>query len=185
MKSGDRRDPTQIIEKCLGAFVAAGKLDLSLDQLAAEVSISKRMLIHYFGTREELEIRAIGLLEDQLRASFSPAAFPSGTSRKAFVLAMWERSTDPASRGVLQVIMDVTRRGWSGSERGKAFYAEQQRMWLDLLQSYFPNTSAAEELLLLFQGAILVYLVTGDAEQGRRALLRTIKRGKADTSSQW
>jgi uncharacterized protein YbjT (DUF2867 family) len=52
-------------------------------------------------------------------------------------------------------------------------------MWLDLLQHYFPDVSVAEELLLLFQGVILVYLVTGDAAQGRRALIRAIKRAKA------
>ena len=176
MKSEDRRDPPGLLEKCLAAFIAAGTLDLSLDQLAGQVGMSKRMLIHYFGTREDLEIHAISLLEDRLRASFSPASFPPGTSARSVVSAIWERSTAPASRGTMQIIMDVSRRGWSGSERAKAFYSEQQRMWLDLLRIYVPDSADAEELLQLFQGAVLVYLVTGDKKKGSRTLNRWLDR---------
>ena len=178
-KTEKRPVPEGVLEGCLAAYISAGTLDLSLDQLQSKAGVSKRMLIHYFGSRENLEIAAIGLLEERLRASFSPASLPADTSPKAFVLAMWERSTTPGSRGVLQLIMDVTRRGWSGSERARAFYAEQQRMWEELLQPYFPDADEAEEVLLLFQGAILVYLVTGDAEQGRRAFPRLMKQIKS------
>jgi hypothetical protein len=41
---------------------------------------------------------------------------------------------------------------------------------------FLPDTGAVEELLQLFQGAILAYLVTGDREQGRRALGRMTRR---------
>jgi len=75
--------------------------------------------------------------------------------------------------------MDVSRRGWSGSERAKAFYREQQRLWVDMLLKYLPDAKAVEELLQLFQGAILVYLVTGDREQGSRALARMALRESA------
>jgi len=171
-----RRVPNGLLEKCLAAYITAGTLDLSLDQLATAVGVSKRMLIHYFVSRENLEIAAIGLLEDRLRAQFDPASFPPGTSTQEFVGALWNRSTAPASRGVLLLIMDVTRRGWSGSERARAFYVEQQRMWQELLLPYFPDRAVADELLQLFQGALLVYLVTGDAEQGSRSLRRMVQR---------
>jgi AcrR family transcriptional regulator len=170
-----RRVPDDLLGDCLAEYISAGTLDLSLDQLAAKVGVSKRMLIHYFISRENLEIAAIGLLEDRLRAQFNPASFPAGTSPQEFVAAMWSRSMEPQARGVLRLIMDVTRRGWSGSERAKVFYEEQQRMWQELLQPYFPDRAAADELVLLFQGAVLAYLVTGDAEQGRHALLRRVQ----------
>jgi AcrR family transcriptional regulator len=62
-----KEDQGRLIERCLGAFVGAGTLDLSLDQLAASVGVSKRMLIHYFGGREGIEERAMTLLEDKLQ----------------------------------------------------------------------------------------------------------------------
>jgi AcrR family transcriptional regulator len=151
---------------------------VSLDRLAETVGTSKRMLIHYFGSREVLEEKAIALLEDRLRSRFSPERFPAGVAFEAVVAALWEQSTTPGSRGVLLVIMDVSRRAWSGSERARVFYAEQQRLWVEMLRGFLPEAEAVEEFLQLFQGAILAYLITGDAEPGRRALGRFTKRQK-------
>jgi AcrR family transcriptional regulator len=172
LRRADLADLEILTEKCLAAFIASGSLDLSLDHLGNLVGTSKRMLIHYFGSREALEIKAIALLEDGLRAQFQPQRFPAGASLAAVMETLWSQSTAPASRGTLLVIMDTARRAWSGSDRGRAFYAEQQRLWIDLLQRYLPDPAAVEELLQLFQGAILAYLVTGDSEPGRRSLLR-------------
>ena len=57
----------ELLGRCLGAFVKAGTIDLSLDQLAKRVGISKRMLVHYFGGRENIEEGAMTLLEERLR----------------------------------------------------------------------------------------------------------------------
>jgi AcrR family transcriptional regulator len=172
MQRKEIQDLDKLVERCLGAFIAAGSLDVSLDRLAEVVGISKRMLIHYFGSRENLEERAIVLLEGRLRDQFRADRFPVGVSFEVVVAALWAQSTAPESRGVLLLIMEVSRRGWSGSERARAFYREQQRLWVEMLLRFLPDESAVEEFLQLFQGAILAYLVTGDRELGRRALMR-------------
>jgi AcrR family transcriptional regulator len=169
-------DREQLINRCLAAFVQSGTLELSLDQLAARVGTSKRMLVHYFGAREKIEEQAMTLLEEKLRAQFAPQNFPPSVSLAIVVTALWERTTDPASRGVLRLVMDLSRRAWSGSQRAQAFYAEQQRLWTRLLLTYLPNEAAVEELLQLFQGAVLAFLVTGEAETGRRSLMRVVSR---------
>ena len=169
--SGDR---DQLLERCLAAFIQAGTLDLSLDLVAKKVGSSKRMLIHYFGSRENLEEMVMERLEERLRDRFRSGSFPAGKPLRAVVTALWEQTTSAESRGVLRLIMDVTRRGWSGSKRAKAFYKEQQRLWVELLQEFLPDAAAVESLLQLFQGAVLAYLVTGDRELGRRALERFI-----------
>ena len=43
-----------------------------------------------------------------------------------------------------------------------------------MLREFLPDPVAVETLLQLFQGAALVYLVTGDRAPGRRALDRLI-----------
>jgi hypothetical protein len=72
--------------------------------------------------------------------------------------------------------MDLSRRAWNGSDRAREFYQEQRRLWTRLLMTYMPDPQAVEELLQLFQGAVLAFLVTGDPEPGKRALLRTVRR---------
>jgi hypothetical protein len=141
------------------------------------------MLIHYFGGRENIEERAMTLLEQRLRAQFAPESFPPGTSPEAVVTALWERTTAPQARGVLLLVMDLSRRAWNGSARAKAFYAEQQRLWVRLLMKFLPDQPKVEEVLQLFQGAVLAYLITGDPEPGRRSLARMFsKQGTAGGS---
>jgi AcrR family transcriptional regulator len=173
-QSQNKPDREELVDRCLRAFVEAGTLDLSLDQLASRVGISKRMLIHYFGGRENLEFSAVGRLEDVLRSRFSPVAFPDRASPEQVVTALWERTTAEASRGVLLLVMDLSRRAWNGSARARAFYAEQQRLWVQLLARYIPDPAAVEGVLQVFQGAVLAYLITGDPEPGLRALLRVL-----------
>ena len=165
-----------LLDRCLSAFVEAGTLDLSLDQLASRVGISKRMLVHYFGGRENIEEGAMTRLEERLRAQFATDSFPGGARPELVVTALWNRATAPESRSVLLLVMDLSRRAWKGSKRAKAFYEEQQRLWVELLVKVLPDQAAVEEVLQLFQGALLTYLITGDRDSGRRVLLRTLSR---------
>jgi len=173
-KKKQRRTRDQLLEDCLAAFIRAGTLDLSLDHLAEALGSSKRMLVHYFGSKDAIEEMAMSLLEDRLRARFRAGAFPASASLKGVVSALWEQTTSPESRGVVLLAMDLTRRSWSGSERAKRFFEEQQRLWAEMLREFLPDAGAVESLLQLFQGAMLIYLVTGDQERGRRALDRWI-----------
>lgn len=165
-------DHSDIILKCLGAFIRAGTLDLSLDQLASEVGVSKRMLIHYFGGRDSIEERAMELLENRLRAQFAPDNLPPGISLQQVLSELWTMTTNPASKGVLLLVMDVSRRAWNGSSRAYEFYVEQQRLWAELLLNYLPDKDVVEDVLQSFQGAVLAYLITGDRERGKRMLHR-------------
>lgn len=173
-----KKDPNHrehLLQACLSAFLRAGTLDLSLDKVARSTKTSKRMLLHYFGSREALEEMAMSRLEDGLRSQFRAGAFPSGTPLRSVVKALWDQITLPRARGLLQVTMDLTRRSWTGSERGRRFFAEQQRLWAEMLHDFLPNQDDVGALLLLFQGAALVYLATGDAARGWRALDRFVQ----------
>ena len=178
MRSRKKPDLGVLLDRCLAAFVEAGTLDLSLDQLARKAGSSKRMLLHYFGERENIEQQAITRLENRLREQFAPEAFPPGATAQAVVSTLWDRTTAPQSRGVLLLVMDLSKRAWSGSKRAKMFYAEQQRLWIELLMRYLPDRATVEEVLQTFQGAVLAFLVTGDREPGRRAVMRILGNHK-------
>jgi len=169
-----KADLEKLADRCLAAFIQAGTLEVSLDELARKVKSSKRMLVHYFGGRMNIEEQAMSRLEERLRAQFAPDSFPRGVKPEAVVTALWNRAIAPESRGVLLLVMDLSRRAWGGSKRAKAFYEEQQRLWVVLLMQYLRDRKRVEQVLLTFQGAVLVYLITGDPARGRRALMRTL-----------
>jgi len=141
------------------------------------------MLLHYLRDRQSLEESVMTRLEEKLRAQFAPEMFPRSVSAKKVIMSLWDQTTAPESKGVLRLIMDISRRAWSGSGRAKEFYREQQKLWVKLLLNYFPNEALIEELLHLFQGSTLVYLVTGDSRAGRRALMRMLSRGRQSSKS--
>jgi hypothetical protein len=76
---------------------------------------------------------------------------------------------------VLLLVMDLSKRAWSGSKRARLFYAEQQSLWVELLMRYLPDRPTVEEVLQSFQGAVLAFLITGDREPGRRAVMRILE----------
>src|ERR1022692_3035595 len=76
------------------------------------------------------------------------------TPLRSVVAALWEQTTSAESRGVLLLAMDLTRRSWSGSERARRFFEEQQRLWAKMLREFLPDAGAVETLLQLFQGAM-------------------------------
>src|SRR5947209_13283166 len=114
-----------LLDRCLGAFVKAGTLDLSLDQLASKVGVSKRMLVHYFGGRENIEAGAMARLEERLRAQFASDSFPPGATPEVVMTALWNRATAPASRNVLLLVMHRSRRAWNGAKRAEVSYTRQ------------------------------------------------------------
>ena len=132
------------------------------------------MLVHYFGGRENIEEQAITHLENRLREQFAPETFPPGATAQTVMSALWDRTTAPESRGVLLLVMDLSKRAWSGSKRAKEFYEEQQRLWTELLMRFLPDRATVEEALQTFQGAVLAFLITGDREPGRRAVARSL-----------
>ena len=175
MRRRRKPDLGALLDRCLAAFVEAGTLDLSLDQLARKAGSSKRMLVHYFGGRENIEQQAITRLENRLRAQFAPEAFPPEATAQAVVSVLWDRTTAPQSRGVLLLVMDLSKRAWSGSKRAKLFYKGQQKLWIELLMRYLPDRAIVEQVLQAFQGAVLAFLVTGDREPGKRAVMRILE----------
>jgi AcrR family transcriptional regulator len=178
--SADRVDRQQLIERCLAALIAAGSLELSMDRLASAVKVSKRMLIHYFGNRESLELAALTLLEERLRAQFASGSLPRRMSPRQAIQRLWDRTTAPESHGSLLLIMDIARRASQGAERARQFYGQQLQLWRDLLSQYLPSRSAVDAVLQSFQGAVFEYLVTGNRAAARKSLLRTTARESGD-----
>jgi AcrR family transcriptional regulator len=175
MREQKKPDKGVLLDRCLKAFVQAGTLDVSLDQLARRVGISKRMLVHYFGGRQDIEEGAIALLEARLRAQFAPEQFSPGAAPQEVLRALWDQTTKPESRGVLLLAMDLSKRAWSGSGRAKRFYDGQQKLWIELLTRFIAEPAVAEEVLQTFQGAVLAFLITGDRDVGWRAIVRVLR----------
>src|SRR3954449_1535480 len=92
-----RRNPRQdLLERAIAFIADRGISDLSLRELAAAIGTSHRMLIHHFGSKEELWVQVIRAVEDRQRAALAeivpdPAQAPADALRD-----WWRHISDPA-----------------------------------------------------------------------------------------
>src|SRR4051812_921010 len=76
----------RLLDAAVDFALAQGIADVSLRQLAAGLGTSHRMLIHHFGSREELLVEVIKLVEERQRAVMADMS----------VREFWRQLRDPA-----------------------------------------------------------------------------------------
>jgi AcrR family transcriptional regulator len=86
----------KLLDAAVEHIAAHGISDLSLRELAAAIGTSHRMLIHHFGSKENLWVEVIRAVEDRQRAVLSeivpdPAQPPVDALRE-----WWRHISDPA-----------------------------------------------------------------------------------------
>jgi AcrR family transcriptional regulator len=90
------KDPKgRLLEAAIAHIASRGVSDLSLRELAAAIGTSHRMLIHHFGSKEQLWVQVIRAVEDRQRAALAeivpdPAQAPADALRD-----WWRHISDP------------------------------------------------------------------------------------------
>jgi AcrR family transcriptional regulator len=164
-----------LLEQCLDAAIVAGAIDFSINTIAKSIGTSGRMLVYHFGSKQELERQVITLLEIRLREklwSFETVASVGEDSLTTTLLAMWQHLTSPAMHGLLKLTMDLNQRAIQGDTETQHFLERENQQWVDALALLTNDATTALALLHLFQGAILDFLTTGNAQRGQQSITR-------------
>ena len=164
-----------LLEQCLEASIVSGVLDISINTIAKNIGTSGRMLVYHFGSKQELERQLITLLEIRLREklwscqTISPEMSDSLTVP---LLEMWRHLTSPEMHGLLKLTMALNQRAIQGDVETQCFLERENQQWVDALTLLTNDKTIALALLYLFQGAILDFLTTGNAERGEQSIKR-------------
>jgi hypothetical protein len=131
------------------------------------------MLVYHFGSKQELERQLIGLLETRLRErlwSFQGVSIEEADCPGEPLLEMWSHLTSPEMRGLLKLTMELNQRAIQGDSETQGFLERESQKWIDSLFDLTNNKTAALTLFHLFQGAILDFLTTGNAQRGQQTI---------------
>ena len=161
----------ELLEKCLAAAIETGSLDSSINVIAKRIGTSGRMLVYHFGSKQELEKQVIGLLERRLLCQlwlFQEAAQNTHTAEP--LIKMWEHLTSKHMYGLMKLTMEFNQRAVQGDEETRQFLEQVNQEWIEALAKMLQDKASAVVLLHLFQGAILDYLATGNAERGKQTI---------------
>lgn len=162
----------ELLEQCLAAAIAVGAFDSSINAIAKRIGTSGRMLVYHFGSKQEFERQLIGLLETRMREklwSFQTVSLEGSTCLAEPLLAMWEHLTSPEMQGLLKLTMELNQRAIQGDVETQLFLERESQQWIDSL-SNLSSDKTASLLFHLFQGAILDFLTTGNAQRGQQTI---------------
>jgi len=163
----------ELLEKCLAAAIEVGVLDCSINAIATRIGTSGRMLVYHFGSKQELERQLISLLEMRLRNqlwTFQSVSLEKADSLTEPLLEIWSHLTSPQMRGLLKLAMELNQRAIQGDLETQSFLERETQQWIDSLSNLTNDQTTALSLLHLFQGAILDFLTTGNAQRGQQTI---------------
>ncbi|GIG62596.1 TetR family transcriptional regulator [Longispora fulva] len=157
-----------LAEAALDHIGHVGLAQFSLRGLAAELGTSARMLVHYFGSREELLSAALAVHRARTQELIAGAGDPAGRARAA-----WAVMTDPGQRGHFTVMFHLMAAALT--EGGPEPVAAQRgfRDWVDYTAELFAAAgrpraaaeAAATALTSGLKGILFDRMVTGDHER--------------------
>jgi len=162
----------ELLERCLAATIEVGALDSSINAIAKRIGASGRMLIYHFGSKHELERQIIGLLETRLREKLWSFQVPPERADYLTqpLLEMWRHLTSPEMHGLLKLTMELNHRAIQGDSETQRFLERESQQWIDYVFNLTNDKITALSLFHLFQGAILDFLTTGNAQRGQQTI---------------
>lgn len=163
----------ELLEQCLAAAIEAGALDSSINAIARKIGTSGRMLVYHFGSKQELERQLIGRLETRLREklwSLQGVSLGETASLAESLLEMWSHLTSPEMHGLLKLTMELNQRAIQGDSETQHFLEQESQKWVKSLFDLTNDKTTALSIFHVFQGAILDFLTTGNAQRGQQSI---------------
>jgi AcrR family transcriptional regulator len=168
-----------LLPKCLRYFLKHGVAHLSLRPLAAAVGTSARMLVHHFGSKEELVAAVMTQVRDRFQALLETVAKAGQGGAGDVMLAFWRLATAPANLPYLRLLLEVQVLALQNPRRYQTYLRNTSRSWLSLIEAELPKSKERAAMATLctavIDGLMLELLSTGDTRRTRSALSLFIK----------
>ncbi|MFD6023786.1 TetR/AcrR family transcriptional regulator [Streptomyces griseoluteus] len=165
---GDRR--VQLVDAAVDHVAAHGIADLSLRGLGAAIGVSHRMLIHYFGSKEQLLVEIVRTSERRQRDVLSRLRLEPGLSPADVARLLWRQLTDPRLAGQERLFFEICGHALRGRPEAAPVLEGLVTDWLEPLVAAEVGAGAEPDAarnrarlgLATVRGLLLDLLATGD-----------------------
>ncbi|MER5374779.1 TetR/AcrR family transcriptional regulator [Streptomyces sp. NPDC002553] len=165
---GDRR--AQLVDAAVDHVAAHGIADLSLRGLGAAIGVSHRMLIHYFGSKEQLLVEIVRTSERRQRDVLSRLRLETGLSPADVARLLWRDLTDPRLAGQERLFFEICGHALRGRPEAAPVLEGLVTDWLEPLAAAEVGAGAEPDAarnrarlgLATVRGLLLDLLATGD-----------------------
>ncbi|MFJ2728951.1 TetR/AcrR family transcriptional regulator [Streptomyces collinus] len=165
---GARR--AQLLDAAVDHVAAHGIADLSLRRLGAAIGVSHRMLIHYFGSKEQLLVEIVRTSERRQRDVLSRLRLEPGLSPAGVARLLWRQLTAPRLAGQERLFFEICGHALRGRPEAAPVLEGLVTDWLEPLVAAEVGAGADPALarnrarlgLATVRGLLLDLLATGD-----------------------
>ncbi|MFF4974767.1 TetR/AcrR family transcriptional regulator [Streptomyces sp. NPDC001083] len=167
-KDADRR--AQLVNAAVDHVAAHGITDLSLRGLGSAIGVSHRMLIHHFGSKEQLFVEIVRTSEQRQRDLLSQLRRDPGLSPVAAARLLWRHLTDPRLAGQERLFFEIYGQALRGRPEAAPVLEGLVNDWLEPLVAAEVAMGTAPAMarnrarlgLATVRGLLLDLLATGD-----------------------
>ncbi|RCH61760.1 TetR/AcrR family transcriptional regulator [Streptomyces sp. SDr-06] len=160
----------QLVDAAVDHVAAHGIADLSLRRLGAAIVVSHRMLIHYFGSKEQLLVEIVRTSERRQRDVLSRLRLEPGLSPADVSRLLWRQLTDPRLAGQERLFFEICGHALRGRSEAVPVLEGIVTDWLEPLAVAEVRAGADPALarnrarlgLATVRGLLLDLLATGD-----------------------
>ncbi|WP_432106553.1 TetR/AcrR family transcriptional regulator [Streptomyces sp. AA1529] len=166
----DRDRRARMVDAALDHVAAHGIADLSLRRLGGAIGVSHRMLIHHFGSKEQLLVEIVRASERRRRELLAELRLEPGLSPADAARRLWQQLADPRLAGQERLFFEICGHAMRGRPEARPFLEGLVADWLEPLAAAEeaagadPATARSRARLGLatVRGLLLDLLATGD-----------------------
>lgn len=176
-RTADEQRRVELLERIVDYVMENGLSDLSLRPLAEAVGSSPRVLLYYFGSKEQLVAEVLTAAGGRQRAAFDRLP-RNATSYRETVGAAWRVLSAPENEPVFRLFFEVYGLALQDPSRYPGFLDRAVDVWLDYLEpsalrdghTKADARAIASVILAGYRGFLLDVLTTGDRRRLDRAV---------------
>lgn len=176
-RTADEQRRVDLLERIVDYVMENGLSDLSLRPLAAAVGSSPRVLLYYFGSKEQLVAEVLTAAGGRQRTIFDRLPRNATTYRET-VRAAWGVLSAPENEAIFRLFFEVYGLALQDPKRFPGFLDRAVDVWLDYLEpsalrdgyGKADARAIAGVILAGYRGFLLDLLTTGDRRRLDRAV---------------
>ena len=174
----DETRPGELLDAIVGYLVQHGVAELSLRPLAKAVGSSPRVLLYYFGSKEELVSAAVMRLRERQRAGFGRMREARYDQPSDACRAIWKQMSAPASEALFRLSLETYSMALRHRKRFSEFLHSSVEDWLEFLSEPLTRKGVSADearafatvVIAGFRGFMLDYCASHDRARVDRAV---------------
>lgn len=177
-RTADEAHRAQLLEKALDYVCERGLAELSLRPLAKALGTSPRVLLYYFGSKDELVVELVRRGRARQRETMAHLKLSSTLSAREVTRALWRHYSSPQFEPLMRLFFEVYALALQDRSRFPGFLESAVEDWLAALEGcctlpgYTREDARSYASLLVagFRGFLLDLCATHDRARVDRAV---------------